>query len=251
MRIEGNNYYIETHKKKDFQANNVADTLINQSIDFAYNMSFGEGFHRGVRSGGQYSRKPSEIFCNTFQGKLAEYVLRQYLEQHDINNLSDVDSKIMDQGKWDDTDLKANGYTINIKSAAHFSNLILLETKDWNQKGEYIPNLNNGSTYNYDFFVLVRINPDIKRLFKNKRWLYSESLSQRNIENHINNQTWEYDLPGYIKKDNLAQAIKNKQVIPQNVKLNGKVNIDAENYYFEIGDLHPMITFLDEINKKL
>ena len=124
----------------------------------------------------------------------------------------------------------------------------MLETKDWNQKGEYIPNLANGSTYNYNFFVLVRIKPDIKGLFKKKRWLYSSSLSQEEIKTYINNQKWQYDLPGYITKYDLVQAIKNKQVIPQNAKLNGQTKMDAENYYFPVKSMYSMKEILAELD---
>jgi len=245
MRIQESDYYIE--HKRQFQENNIDNNIVDKVINFAYEMSFGEGYHRQYRSGGQYKRKPGEIFCNTFQGKLAEYVFQHYLKEHGVNDLTDIDDEVMGQGRWDDTDLKANGYMINIKSAAHFSNLLLLETKDWNQEGQYIPNLHNNNTSNYDFFTLIRIKPDIKKLFKKQRWFYSNSLLYQDVANYIHGETWQYDIPGYITREDFIQAIGNNKIIPQNANLNGNIKMDSENYYFEAGEMRSMTNFLHEI----
>jgi hypothetical protein len=47
---------------------------------------------------------------------------------------------------------------ISIKATKHFGQLLLLETKDWNNNGQYIPNLSLEKQSQYDYFILVRTN---------------------------------------------------------------------------------------------
>ncbi len=63
------------NNKRDFLQIPIEQNIIIESFNFAYNMVFGEGYHRKHRSGGQYSRKNGELFANTFQGKIAEFVV--------------------------------------------------------------------------------------------------------------------------------------------------------------------------------
>jgi hypothetical protein len=211
-------------------------------------MCFGEGHHRNHRTGGQYGRKNGEMFCNTFQGKLAEVVLYNLLASYGIE-CDKPDFGIYGEGVWDDTDLVIKGKKINVKSAAHFSNLLLLETKDWNLSGQYIPNLNAGTTSQYDFFILVRIKPDIKKLFRDNKHYYSNKVDKEVLEKIIFNDSWKYDVAGYISNEKLIDAINNKNILPQNSLLNGRVPIDAENYYIQSGEMEDIDDFICKIKK--
>ena len=62
---------------------------------------------------------------------------------------------------------------INIKSTKYYGDLLLLERADWNHEGRYIPNLDRENVI-YDFFVLVRIKPDIVKKLKEKRLYFSD-----------------------------------------------------------------------------
>src|SRR5690606_39901889 len=72
--IPPNRYNINASKIFE-DINFIKDADILLAFDFAYIMSFGQGFHRNYRTGGQTVRKNGEKFCNTFHGKLAEIVL--------------------------------------------------------------------------------------------------------------------------------------------------------------------------------
>lgn len=164
---DNNKFYI--NNKKDFKGISINEQFIISSFDFAFSMVFGDGYHRRHRSGGKHNRKSGELFANTFQGKLAEFIVHNELKKEGLNELNELDISIHGKGIWDDTDLEFKGKKINIKSAAFFSNLLLLEAKDWNDKGEYIPNINNESSQSYDYFLMVRIKPDVKQLFQKEK----------------------------------------------------------------------------------
>jgi hypothetical protein len=230
LRQEGDNYYIT--KRKEFTQFKFTSENLKSVFDFAYDMTFGrKGEHRGIRSGGQYSRKNGELFANTFQGKLAEYSFYNLLKNNEIES-NEPDLQKWGLGKWDDSDFFVNGKKISVKSAAHFSNLLLLETKDWKKDGTYIPNQSI-----YDYHVLVRICPDIKSILRAKRLFYSDEADEMELKKIIDVNNFSYDIPGFISNEELKAIIIGNQILPQNALLNGKVKMDAENYYCQSGDL--------------
>ena len=225
LTVLGNDYH--TAFKKEFRGNPVSGDIVEKSFHLAYEMAYGEGFHRNRRSGGQTARSRKEIFQNTFQGKIAETVLYKKLIENGIET-GEPDFSIHGKGIWDDADLKANGKTISIKSAAHFSNLLLLETKDWDSEGRYVPNLNHHDTTNaYDYFVLVRIKPDIKSVLKN------QSEEKGHLLNKIQEEVWQYDIAGCCSIKTIRHIISLGYILPQNAMLNGNIRMDASNYYIQ------------------
>lgn len=241
LNQKGNSYFITS--KKAFEGKPVDAVFVKQAFDFAYEMVYGEGFHRIKRSGGQLNRTPLEIFQNTFQGKLAEIVLYENLKLHEID-VEEPDFSIHGKGVWDETDLKANGKFICVKSAAFFSNLFLLETKDWNLEGMYIPNYDLSKTAVYDYFVLVRIKPDIKNI------LHDIPEVKENLWQEIKNAIWTYDIVGCCSIKTIQYIIKNQYSIPKNVLLNGKTKMDAENFYLQSGDLRDLSILYSALKKK-
>ena len=165
-----NEYHI--NKKKPFIQNSIEIDTITKCFDFACNMVFGDGYHRNHRSGGEHTRKKGELFANTFQGKIAEFVTYNQLIKFGLTELELPDVGVYGKGIWDDSDLIYKGKKINIKSSAFFSNLLLLEKKDWSDNGEYIPNITTSSSENYDFFLMVRVKPDIKNLLQKEKYFY-------------------------------------------------------------------------------
>lgn len=229
---QDNNYHLTS--KKRFEGSLISWDLVEKSFDFAYDMVYGEGFHRNCRSGGQSARSKSEIFQNTFQGKMAEIILYENLKANAIET-EEPDYSIHGKGMWDDTDLKANGKAICIKSAAHFSNLLLLETKDWDSEGGYIPNMDReDATNTYDFFVLVRIKPDIKSLLKDI------PEEREHLLKKIREEAWTYDIPGCCSINTIKHIITLQYILPQNAMLNGRMKMDAVNYYIQSGNLYPI-----------
>ncbi|MDE6408958.1 MAG: hypothetical protein K2K81_01750 [Muribaculaceae bacterium] len=237
LRVIGSAYYNEL--RKPFQHNQVPSSLIESVKDFAYEMCFGSGHHRTHRTGGQHDRKAGEKFCNTFQGKLAEAVVRECLTERGLT-CGKPDFNVYGEGVWDDCDLTVNGKTLSIKSAAYFSNLLLLEKEDYDYNGNYLPNLNAGGTASYDYYLLVRIKPDIKQIFRNSRMLFSDNISKESIDSIISSQTWYYDIAGWITHSEFVSVIRSGHVILQNALLNGSVRMDASNYYVQSGDMHPI-----------
>jgi hypothetical protein len=226
---DGHNFFIPTTKK--FNPAQIERNYVNETLDFAYAMTFGKGGeHRKYRSGGSHTRKNGEIFCDTFQGKLAEYFVYQKLISIGVDcPKPDIDKWGL--GKWDDEDFVINNKLINVKSMAFFSNLLLLETKDWDETGKYIPN-----NKSYDYFFVVRIKPDLKKEFRNQRMLYSDHISLERIKSTLERQSFFADLPGYITNLFLKEKIQEKQILPKGSILNGRIKMDAENFYILSSD---------------
>jgi len=242
-----NGFYINS--RKDFAGQSIAEKDISNAFYFSYQMAFGNGHHRSYRSGGQHNRSKGEIFCNTFQGKLAEIALQNELIKRKIE-CAPVDLRVMGKSEWDDCDLTAEGKLINIKSAAYFSNLLLLEKNDWDENGLYQANKNNEQPALYDYFALVRIGPDIKTLLKSQRLLYCNSIRLNNLHYLISKENWLFDIPGFVTQDELVnQVIENDQLLPQNSLLSGKTKMDASNYYIQAGDLHSINDLELALNK--
>ena len=229
-----------SHRTPFLPKGQFEEATICQIIDFAYAMSFAKtGEHRDHRSGGIHRRKNGEIFANTFQGKLSEFAVYEKLSA--IFPIDSPDLSVYGLGKWDDSDFNINGSKISIKSTKSFGNLLLLETKDWNADAEYIPNLDKGTSI-YDIHILVRVDPYCESLMKKNKILYSNKINKALLEEIIKKQIWNYDIPGYITRNELIYAIKNKHIIQQGEMLNGTTKMDADNYYIQTIDLHPIET---------
>tara|TARA_R110001606_G_scaffold393429_1_gene563329 strand:+ start:56 stop:787 length:732 start_codon:yes stop_codon:yes gene_type:complete len=217
-------------KKKPFVGKPIEQINLENTFNFAYEMAFGKGHHRPHRSGGNELRTPIEIFKNTFQGKLAEIVVYDFFMENKII-CDKIDYSVTGKGTWDDCDLSVNDCKISIKSAAFFSNLLLLETADWDINGNYIPKSNNNDfTNKYDYFIFVRIKPNTNSLFKN-------NSEKEILRQEVNLRNWYFDIAGCCSLETLKYVIKNKYILPKNSLLNGKTKMDAENYYIQAGNL--------------
>lgn len=237
MRRQGNCLFFTG--KVDFEHKyQLKQSTIEKVFEFAYNMTFGaEGEHRNHRSGGTHIRRQGEIFADTFQGKLAEFAIYNSLYKKFDINIPDLD--VWELGRWDSCDLMANGLKISIKSTKAFGQLLLLETKDWSEDGEYIPNIESGNSL-YDIFILVRMNPFCESILKRKFVYYKDSCDKEELRQEILKEKWEYDVPGFITISELKDIIKSKQIIKKGELLNGKTVMDAENYYCQAVDMHPL-----------
>ncbi|RYY00739.1 hypothetical protein EON78_00295 [bacterium] len=242
LKSEGNNYSVNRLIK--FSGLAINASFPAEAFDFAYDMAFGEGYHRDHRSGGLLSRSRVEIFRNTFQGKLAEIILYNELKKNNIE-IETPDFNVYGKGLWDDADLIANGKYICVKSAAFFSNLLLLEAKDWDKEGRYIPNMGLKDTvHTYDYFVLVRIKPDVKSLF-------GDDVKDRNkFQDKLDTIEWWYDIPGCCSIKTIRHIIEKNYILPQHSILNNKTRMDAENFYIQSGDLKPLKNLYEALKQK-
>ena len=231
MQRNNNSLYITS--KKAFNKNNkFSIEIIKKVFDFSYSMTFGsDGEHRNYRSGGTHHRRKSEIFCDTFQGKLSEYAIYETFKNK--YQLTEPDLECYKLGKWDQFDFYMNDKIVSVKSTKHFGNLLLLETKDWTSDGEYIPNQNE----RVDYTFLVRINDELTSLLKFKRMYYSDYIDKNELWNMIKDLNFCYDIAGYITREDLIYLISNNFIIKQGELLNGTTRMDAENYYCQAGDM--------------
>ena len=235
LQKDNNGYYIN-RKVSYSKIKEFPYTILDKCLDFAYDMTYGKvGQHRNYRSGGKIIRENGEIFINTFQGKLAEYGVWNEFANRKLS-ISRPDLEKYKLGKWDDFDIKYKDYSIAVKSTKQYGNLLLLEKKDWNDKGIYIPNESKGKGH-YDFLLLIRISPDGEAIMKKNKLLYSKNIDKQELKNKIINNTnkWSYDIPGFITHKDLCYIIKNNYVIEQGAILNGRTIMDADNYYVQAG----------------
>jgi hypothetical protein len=244
LRKDGINYFI--NKKTPFLGYEIDKSSIVKSLDFSLKMSYGDGFHREYRSGGTINRNVLDIFSNTFQGKLSEFCVIDFFSKNGLHITDNVDLNVYGKGVWDTSDLIYKSKKINIKSCSYFSNLLLLEKNDWNSKGHYIPNLSS-SFYEYDYFILVRIKDDIKSMFKEIDKLKSKELIIDSIRKIVYNSKFYYDIPGYFTTKTLIHIINNKYLLPKNSLLNGRIKMDASNYYIQSGDLKHIDFLITEL----
>lgn len=94
---------------------------------------------RENRSGKTHIRSELETFWDDFRGKIAECYAKSYFQELGCE-VSDIDFEIYDRGVWDKYALIVNNSIVAVKSSKHFEQLLLLETRDWDVRGNYIGN---------------------------------------------------------------------------------------------------------------
>ena len=201
---------------------------------FAYAMAFEDGYIRGHRSGGSAIRNSMQRFANTFQGKLAEFCVVRHLKNWGVN-ADDPDIGVYGQGVSDSGyDVLANGNKGSIKSAAYFSNLLLLETKDYDHEATYLP-----TGVKNRFIIFARVKPKIERILRDFR-LYQNGVADRQeLYNTLAKALWLVDCPGFVTIETFKQIIRDKMIIPRGSCLNTSCIMDADNYYLHCGDMQP------------
>lgn len=241
--VQSGNIYSITQKRNFCPIASLPMDLVKKVFDFSYQMTFAnKGEHRDHRTGGTHQRKNGEIFANTFQGKLAEYAVFKIFKESGLD-VNEPDLSVFGLGVWDSVDIIVENVSVSIKSTKSFGNLLLLETKDWDEEANYLP---NGKWYDYTF--LVRMDPFCEDLLKRNRFLYSTAVDRMILFEIISSVEWRFDIAGYVSRDDLKYIITNNYVIPQGALLNGRTRMDASNYYVQSGDMKPLSSFLSEIN---
>lgn len=237
-------YYVT--KKTPYQSNGtLKPQTVKLVFDFAYKMAFtDEGAHRRNRSGGSHKRRNAEIFANAFQGKIAECAACNLLFRLDQSICPDFSTHPL--GEWDTVDLTVNGKEIAVKSTKHYGQLLLLETKDWNSNGQYVPNIGNGVS-SYEYIILIRLKPSCEDILRKQRLLYLDSIDRDELFQLVSGQAWSYNYTGYITNADLLQVIRERYILPQGALLNGSTQMDAENYYVQAGDLRDVSSLLTQM----
>jgi hypothetical protein len=231
MKYNGQNFTI-TAKKAFKPIGEIRASTIEIVTKFAFDMTYGaKGQHRDHRSGGSAIRANGQIFSDTFQGKLSEFALANLL--YKLDGFIPPDTSTYELGEWESADFKIGKNYFSVKSTKYFGNLLLLEKKDWDLSGRYLPTGKQPKSYSH--IVLVRISPDVEELIKPKS-SKSESRYESLLEMMLTHK-WEYEITGYITSEDLKEIMHLGHEIPKGSLLNGKVVMDATNYYIQAADL--------------
>lgn len=233
-------------KRKMYHSNEDVESC----LEFAYNMSYlDKGHMKNRRSGGEILRNNGNLFCNIFDGKLAEFAVANLMNELSSSNMAKPDLEVKENGNWNCSDLSTDGININISSSSKVSNLLLLECKDWTQEGRYRHCKSNED--NIDFFVFVRFDEKINKLLSDLKLAYKNVMSRSELEEikkRAMSVKWYYDIVGYITQKDLIDVIKSGFVLKKGSSLNGSTIIDADNYYIQVNDLRNINTFVDAVN---
>ena len=95
-----NTYRSPRRSFQGIKVNNLGN--IKKCLEFAKNMTFGDensAFHRKSRSGGIEIRNQNQLFENTFQGKLSEFILYEYFKFHKFDS-TEPDLETFGKGIW-------------------------------------------------------------------------------------------------------------------------------------------------------
>ena len=242
MKINGQTFLI-TGRKPFKPIGQIRTNTIETVTRFAFDMTYGsKGEHRDHRSGGSTKRSSGQIFSDTFQGKLSEFALANVLYKFD--GFIPPDTSTYELGAWESVDFKLGVNLLSVKSTKYFGNLLLLEKADWDINGRYIPTGEDSKAYTH--IVLVRIAPDIEELIRPKS-LSSESKFEALLATLLAHK-WEYEITGYITSEDLKEIINLGHEIPKGALLNGKVVMDASNYYVQAADLRGVSELTKSLN---
>lgn len=63
-------------------------------------------------------------------------------------------------------------------------------------------------------------------------------------------ESWTFDIPGYATREDLIQIINDGFILPRGSMLNGKMKMDASNYYIQTGDMRSLNNFIREQEEK-
>lgn len=240
----------------------------------------GKDKHRDNRSGGSIKRTPTQKFFNIFLGKLGEIATQNSFVKNGVKLRNPVDYEVRERNDWDDCDIiTLNGKKINVKSSKHSSDMLLLEIKDYNKKGELIYNIGTDKASSFDYFTYVRVAPlkygridkigyfkDIDesretlfKFIKSFNWVYEEPFIITNkllVDNPIKNNY-------IVKKDNLVKfdlqggvlgKLSKKRNTPEQVgeyitKMSNSFGykLDADNYYFPIKYMGRISQYINDL----
>lgn len=231
-----NDTTYKTNSQRNYVPLHVSDEAIQKCIDFAYEMTYGRGYHRANSSGSDYKRKPSEIFASTFQGKLAECALQEYLKALNVK-VSDVDFTVGGKGTWDEYDLLSFENAISVKSSKDYMQMLLLNKNDFDEDGKYI----HSTSEEYaapDYFVFSRVRPNINWIVKKSDLPLRQLVSKEDVERLVLPCNWSVDLTGFIDHEEFKDiVIKDGFFVNKNDTVDN-LNLFSDYYYTQTGDLN-------------
>jgi len=221
-KIEFGRIVFDIYSKKEFAPDKkLKPQSIQKCLHFASEMAYGNGYHKSQSFGGtNYNRSQSEIFINTFQGKLAELAVYNELFNIGIRPDNPPEFDIWGKGKWEDCDFTLNNgkIRISIKSTKWFGNLLLLEKDKYDDKGQFLETFETDPLA-YDFTFMVRI----------------QGVKSPKPQYYLESNDIEVEVTGFMSHSKFLQVIEEKQIIQQGILLGTPLIVD--NYYLFAQDL--------------
>ena len=215
LKYKDNNLYIFDVNNWSIPFNiNKSNSFTKEEIENVFNFAFqGKSNHRDYRSGGIEIRNDIKKFFNIFLGKLGEIATYNNLVEKGVKLKNYIDYEVRNKGNWDDCDLVTiNDKKISVKSSKSYSNMMLLEKKDYNGKGQLIYNIGTNKTFDFDYFTYVRIAPTLNNqvIFEgygqNYKFNNLEEL-EKELKEFVFKYNWVYEEPFIITKDKFVNTV--------------------------------------------
>lgn len=226
-----------------------------QCLNFSWEMAYGKGYHKPVRSGGSESRRQKKIFENVLTGKVGEIAFyKMCIDRARCKAISEVDFDSYGAGEWDESDFEVTCnqdevYKIAVKSSQFYANLLLLEVDDWTVKAgraTYKHNEEDKGDYDYIIFCRVKFSESKPNFFEK----YADKLAKKEGYSEIaHTETVTAEVVGYIVNEDLVSIMKSNHIIKRNDYMTQNrdkdgMKLDADNYYIQAGCLRKIRTHL-------
>lgn len=216
----------------------IDQSIMESILDFSYVMVDN---CKNTRSGGNMLRKDEDIIYNQIQGKIPEVIVHKIGTNNGLD-LEDVDLNVYPITKWDDGDIvtKNNSLNINVKSGLSFTNLLLLTKNDYNSDGSYKHHNCETKKSQRQIFSYVRLDLDRKNILEKLKDMNQLEFKDWFLEKY---ETITYDIH-FCHEILIKKAIIKGNVISKDSLLNGKIPMDADNYYLYLFNMNSNITEL-------
>lgn len=206
-------------------------------------------------------RETWEIFRDDFRGKLGEVGLWNELKEMYPNaDIPEPDFSVSPKGQWDILDLRVDDIIISVKSIKSNADFFMIETKRFDENGNFRYRNNDGSPIKIDLHVLVKvgISPEMdendmgysstKEIWDNKRIFYKVMGGIT----HDNFWRLKHIAHRGIKcnKDNLNKACLNLEVETGNIKTDPKTEVLQQDNYIMSDKSLPNVGYVLESIKQ-
>lgn len=217
------------------------------------------GWTQPKRTNGSHSKRNNgEIFKDVYIGKIAEIALYKYLSKYGEAaepNLTEPGG----YGNSDTVDMLWENKHISIKCTQKTSNLMLLQTGQYDEKGCYLPNIKRELLPQYfDYHVLCKyeVLENSANWESNIKFAMKDIITESEMEQLkvlMDKLSWKVRIVGYLSHDELVNnVIQNGMIVYADDPNNGlfrsfgtkgysaRTCVDVDNYYVQTGDLHPI-----------
>ncbi len=241
---KSNTYFVNSPKL--FENKEIPRDLIIEAYYYAYDQIFEEGFH--IRfpevNAGDFCK--NSLFCNMFKIKLAESLIYSALVKSN-RTPEMIDIKLKNRGLLEFCDLMCEGQHIKIRTSDQHEDVYLLERSKWNEKGYFIPHLQEKCKGLYDYFLMVRFSNELSNYLNQFRTKDRHIISERFLSEIQKQKRIKYDIPGFFRQEELKRIIEDEYVLPKDSVVNSKTLIDSDKYYIQTGNMSSFSELIYEL----